>query len=173
MLYTAEFIPRKNHKFIIQSLPYLIKLIPNIKIVFAGTGILLEGMKEYANSIGVAKYIDFLGFRSDVHKLAAIVDIGISSSKQEGLGLGLAEEMLCGIPVVASEDRGHKEMIIHNYNGYMFPQNDKESFVKYINLLYDDPALREKMGEAAFEKAQEFIVDKSIKSMAEIYRLYL
>lgn len=173
LLYTAEFIPRKNHKFLIQSVPFILKHIPKLKVVFAGTGVLLNKMKELANEIGVAKYINFLGFRSDVHKLAAIADVGISTSKQEGLGLGLAEEMLCGIPVVATKDRGHKEMIIHDVNGFMFPQNDKESFIKYIKLLYDDPALREKMGKAALEKAQEFTIESSLKSMADIYKRFL
>lgn len=173
LLYIAEFIPRKNHKFIIESLPFMIQYIPKLKVVFAGKGVLLNKMKKLSSEIGIDRYINFFGFRSDVHILAAIADVGISSSKQEGLGLGLVEEMMCGIPVVATKDRGHKEIIIQGINGFMFPQNDRESFINYIKLLYEDPALREKMGKAALEKAQEFTIGQSVKSMADIYKRFL
>ncbi|MBA6153392.1 glycosyltransferase family 4 protein [Gelidibacter maritimus] len=173
LLYVAEFIPRKNHEFIIRALPKLIKTIPNIKIVFAGKGISLERMKSLAKTLGVSTYIDFLGFRNDVPELSGIADIGVSSSKHEGLGLGLAEEMMCGLPIVASYDRGHKEMIIHGRTGYMFSQGNTDEFISYIRLLYTDDKLRNELGANALEKSMEFRIENSLKSMTNIYKIYL
>ncbi|RPI41641.1 MAG: glycosyltransferase, partial [Bacteroidetes bacterium] len=96
LLYVAEFIYRKNHRFIIEALPELVRRIPTLKVLFAGTGVRLEDTIAEAKRLKVDGYVDFLGFRDDVPTLAAIADVGISSSRQEGLGLGLAEEMLCG-----------------------------------------------------------------------------
>ncbi|MBW6492542.1 MAG: glycosyltransferase family 4 protein [Lentimicrobium sp.] len=173
LLYVAEFIPRKNHRFIIEALPVLKKKIPNLKVIFAGKGVLLEQMKNLARKLDVNDVIDFLGFRNDVPRLAAIADVGISSSKHEGLGLGLAEEMLCSVPVVATIDKGHKEMIEHGVNGLFFAQNNPKEFVDAIDKLFHNPELRKKMGEDALKKAQEFTVDNSLKSMIQIFEKYL
>lgn len=173
LLYIAEFIPRKNHIFLLEAMPKLIKEIPNIKLIFAGKGVLLDKMKEKAKSIGVKKHVDFLGFRTDVELLASISDIGISSSKHEGLGLGLAEQMLCSVPIVASLDRGHKEMIINEYNGYLFEQENSEEYINYILKIYKDLNLRKEFGKNAFIKAQEFLIENSLASMVEIYKKYL
>jgi len=173
LLYIGEFIYRKNHQFIIESLPELINNIPNIKVIFAGKGILLNKMISLSKKINVDRYIDFLGFTDNVESYAGISDIGISSSRQEGLGLGLAEQMLCSVPIVATLDRGHKEMIIHGRNGYMFQQGNRNEFVLYIDQLYKDHDLRNRMGEEAFLRAQTFTIDKSIESMVKIFNHYL
>ena len=173
LLYVAEFIFRKNHQFIIDALPELANKIPHLKIIFAGKGILLEKMKTHALKLGVENAIDFLGFINNVEQYAAIADIGISSSRQEGLGLGLAEEMLCSVPIIASIDKGHKEMIDDGINGYFFAQGDKKRFIASIVKLYDNPELRKQMGKHAFEKAQEFKIENSLNSMTDIYNKYL
>jgi glycosyltransferase EpsD len=173
LLFTAEFIYRKNHQFIIESVPELVKLIPELKIVFAGKGILMEQMKELSLQLNVASCINFLGFRTDVADFAAVADIGISSSRQEGLPIGIVEDMLCSLPVIATVDRGHKDLIEQGVNGYLYPQNDRARFIDYIFWLYNDAPLRNRMGKAACLKAQEFTIEQSLRSMINIYGKYL
>jgi glycosyltransferase EpsD len=166
LLYVAEFIPRKNHAFIIYALKDLVKIIPEIKILFAGKGVLLDDMKKLAEELEVTSIIDFLGFRSDVNELSAIADVGVSSSKHEGLGLGLTEQMMCKVPIVASLDRGHKEMIIQGETGFMYEQNNQEEFINFIVKLYNNKELRKQLGENAFQKAREFEISNSLDSMS-------
>lgn len=173
LLYIAEFIHRKNHHFIISALPRIAEKIPHVKVLFAGTGALLEEVKNYAREQKVDHCVEFLGFRDDAHHLAAIADVGISSSRQEGLGLGLAEEMLCAVPVVATIDRGHRELVTHGESGYLFEQGNQEEFISYITKLHDDPLLRKKLGEVSLKKAAKFTLERSLASMAEIYKRYL
>lgn len=173
LLYVAEFISRKNHEFIIRAVQSLQKTIPNLQVLFAGKGELLDRMKALTKELKVENAIQFLGFRKDVHLLSAIADVGISASKHEGLGLGLTEEMFCKVPIIASYDRGHKEMVIQGVNGFMFQQGNLEEFIEYVNLLYQDENLRLKMGEAAYIKAQEFEIKNSLNAMTDVYNKYL
>ena len=173
LIYIAEYIPRKNHKFLIDALPELVKSIPNVKYLFAGRGRDMELTKAYANEKGVADHIDFLGFRKDIGNLIALSDVGISASRQEGLGLNIAEEMFSGKPVVASMDRGHKEMIIHGENGYLFEQGNKEQFLMSLTSLYNDPNRMEKMGANALATIQKFRLENSLKEMEKIYNQFL
>jgi glycosyltransferase EpsD len=173
LIYVAEYIPRKNHKFIIDALPELIKKIPEIKMLFAGRGRDMELTIEYAKSKGVDEYIDFLGFRKDIGNLIALSDIGISASKQEGLPMNIAELMFSGLPVVASEIRGHTDMIFQDKNGIHYPQNDKRAFIDAVAYLYEKPEKRKEMGEKAARSIQKFSLDNSLKAMVEIYKKFL
>lgn len=173
LIYIAEYIERKNHKFIIDSLDEIRKQIPNIKVLFAGRGRLMEAMMEYAKQKGVDSYIDFLGFRKDIGQLIALSDVGISASRQEGLGLNLAEEMFAGLPVVATVDRGHKEIVKDEYNGFMYAQLNHHGFENAVCKLYQDPELRKKMGENAKEYIQKFSLENAFASLIEIYEKYM
>ncbi|MFS2346008.1 glycosyltransferase family 4 protein [Bacteroides xylanisolvens] len=173
LIYIAEYIERKNHLFIIDTLPQLSKRIPNIKVLFAGRGCLMEQMKEYARVIHVERYIDFLGYRKDIGQLIALSDIGISASRQEGLGLNIAEEMYSGIPVVVSEDRGHKELVVNGENGFIYPQMDQEAFINSIVKMGKDEELRKQMGEDAKMKMKKFALDNALEEMVKIYQKYL
>lgn len=173
LVYVAEFIPRKNHRFVIDAAVELKSTIPDLKILFAGRGILLEEMKKFAQDKGVSEYIDFLGFRTDIEKVMAIADVGISASRQEGLGLNLVEEMFLGLPVVASQDRGHRELVVPGENGFLYEQNKQEEFVSYITQLYNDTEKRKAFGEKSKTFAEKFSLENSVNSMAKIYSYYL
>ncbi len=173
LIYVAEFIRRKNHKFIIDSTQALLNRIPGLKILFAGRGELFEEMKEYYKNLDLFDTIEFLGYRTDVEKLMAISDIGISSSRQEGLGLNLAEEMLVALPVVATHDRGHRELVKPGTNGFLFEQNNMNQFVDYICRLAEDKNLREAFGANSRKFAQKYTLSNAIDNMAEIYKKHI
>lgn len=170
LTYTAEFIDRKNHRFIIDSTIELASKVSNIKFVFLGRGTLLDQMKKYATDKNVDKYIDFLGFRTDVPKLIAISDVGISASKVEGLGLNIAEEMFMALPIVATVDKGHKELVEHGVNGYLFEQNNQRQFVEYICKLAASPELRLEMGKQSVILAQKFSLQSAMNQFIGIVK---
>lgn len=170
VLYIAEFIDRKNHQFIIENIPKVIILCPNIKFLFAGGGILRDKMEVLASKKGIEKYVDFLGFRKDIGSFISICDIGISASKQEGLGLGIAEMMFNALPVIVTKDRGHNEMVTNHENGLMFNQNDENQFVTHLISLYKNSDLRVSLGKKGKETIAKFMIDESLDQMAKIYK---
>ena len=173
LLYIAEFIPRKNHRFIIESISMLKERCPDICVLFAGRGRLMEEMKGIVKKYQLNNNVKFLGWVSNIGDYIAISDVGISSSYSEGLGLGLAEEMNCGVPVIATKERGHKELIDHGINGYMYDIDNQDQFVGFVNELYTDVEKRIMFGRNAKEKVKKFHISKSLKCMQEIYDEWL
>lgn len=173
LIYAAEFITRKNHEFIIKTVKNKTKVFRNTRILFAGKGELEESLKDMVKKAGLQNYIQFLGFRKDIHSLYKIADVGISSSTQEGLAINLVEEMMCGLPIIASKVRGHNEVVNHNINGFLFEQNNEFQFCKYVLTLRMKPNLSKEFSTNAIIKAQKFEIENSLKKMVKIYRTYL
>ena len=93
LLYIAEFIPRKNHAFLIQSIVKMQVKIPGLILLLAGDGPLLESTKKDCASHGLSSKVNFLGFRRDIPELSFAADLSVSVSRQEGLPIGVAELM--------------------------------------------------------------------------------
>lgn len=168
-LYVAQFIKRKNHVFIIEALPQILKEIPNFKMVFAGSGETFEHCKERAKELGVSDATKFLGGRSDIPDLCGMADIHISSSVQEGLAIGNIEAMACGCPLVVSNIRGHKEVCKNNENGFLFNFKDSSDFIKAIIMLNHDKDMYDRISKSNLEKVDQFSIKSSLKSMSNIY----
>ncbi len=173
LLYIAEFIARKNHRFIIEATTELCAAMPDLKIVFLGRGVLMDQCRALAEALGVQGHVQFMGFRTDVAHFAQIADVAISASRHEGLGIALLEQMMCAVPVVASEDRGHREFVDEGRTGFLFAQGNRQEFVTKVKALHDHPALRARMGAAAQEKAEEFTLAQSMHEMKQIYARFL
>jgi glycosyltransferase EpsD len=173
LFYAANFIYRKNHQFIIECLSDIKKEIPHLKVLFAGSGILLPAMQELVQKLGLEDTVHFLGFRKDVNELLAVTDISISASRQEGLGLALAEAMINKVPVVATVDRGHKELITNGVNGFLFPQGDKQAFKESVVKLFHDQALANEFSNRSAEHIKKFFIENSLAEMEKIYDKFL
>lgn len=59
-----------------------------------------------------------LGYRNDVPEILKVVDLYVSASKREGFGINLVEAQISGVPVIASKNRGHKEIIKNHKMDY-------------------------------------------------------
>lgn len=172
LIYAAEFIDRKNHQFIINSVSVNIEKFQDKIILFAGKGILEDHLKELVKTKNLEHIIKFIGFRKDIDKIYQLADLGISSSKQEGLGLNLVEEMMCGLPVVASKDRGHNEVVDDNKNGFLFEQENSIQFIEAIDKIFDSMNYK-KFSINALEKSNKFELANSLSEMTKIYKKYL
>lgn len=173
LIYAAEFIPRKNHIFFINALPELIKMCPNIRILFAGKGILMDEMKEIINQRGLSEYVCFLGFCHNMPELYKMSDVVISASIEEGFGINIIEGMASGLPTVASIVRGHKEMVKPNENGYLFDVNKPDQFCNAVRSLYADSQLYSTLSDCALLTANHFSIGHSLEQMSVIYKKYI
>ena len=68
--------------------------------------------------------------------LLKISNLAVSSSNQEGLPVNIMEAMYVGLPIVASDCRGNRDLIKNNMNGYLVGLEDCNSFYNSINEIY-------------------------------------
>jgi glycosyltransferase EpsD len=173
VLYTAEFIPRKNHAFLLRQIPALRRSIPEIQLLLAGKGELLEACKDAAAQLKVAEIVHFLGYRNDIELLYRIADLHVSPSSQEGQGINNIEAMASGLPVICSRIRGHQDVVTEGRNGFFFELDEPERMAALIVTLYKSSELRETIARYNAADAQKFSVDAIIKEMEKIYKQFM
>jgi len=173
LIYVAQFVPRKNHGFLIAQMPLLLQKISNLKILFVGSGYLMEKCKSLVKKQALDDQVLFLGYRTDVENLYPLSDILISVSNQEGFGLNLPEGMACGLPIVCSKIRGHADIVKPSVNGFLFQLDNADEMNDRIYQLYTDKSLRETISKQNIIDAERFSVTNSVNAMSIIYRQFM
>ncbi|RLQ96283.1 glycosyltransferase family 4 protein [Falsibacillus albus] len=169
LFYAAEFNHNKNQ----QSLIYLLKSIkpslPNTRLLLAGEGHLLKECKVLAEKLGVDHMVDFLGFKKGIEKILPICDLAISSSRREGLPVNIMEAMACGLPVIVSDIRGHRDLVSHGKNGWIIDK-DIDMLQDLLPLLQSNPDLRTKAGMEGVQLIKScFSVERVLDEQQQIY----
>lgn len=91
----------------------------------------------------------FTGQVSDIQKYYAALDVFLSPSYREGFGLVLIEAQAMGLPVIATDVPGQIDAFLPNVTGIPVPLKNSSAISKAMTKLAADPALRERMGQAA------------------------
>ena len=169
IIYVAEMTKRKNHIMLLKCMKELIKEKQNIKLLLAGNGPLQQEYKEWIQDNNLKNNIQLLGYRPDIPQLMQISDIGVSTSKQEGLPVNVMEMMLSNLPIIVTNCRGNNDLIKDNKNGYVVEIDDIISLKEKILKLYSDKELCKTMGKQAKIEVQPYLLENVIKEINEIY----
>lgn len=172
LFYAAEFNKNKNQQFLIQALALIKKQIPHVRLLLAGDGPQKESCRELAISLNVEGVVDFLGYRKDIPSLLPLCDVAVASSIREGLPVNIMEAMACGLSIVASENRGHSELVENAINGYIIPNLDCQQFAARLIELNKSSHLREKFGTESIKRVKKYSFDQVGAELSEIYMRY-
>ena len=127
----------------------------NVKFVIIGGGDdgYSSELKEMAQELSLSENIKFLGPVENPTSFIKNFDVGVLTSRSEGLSNTLMEYGALGIASVATDVGGNSEIIQHGETGLLVPQDDYESTAEAINQLLDDKDKCERMGSNAARKA--------------------
>ena len=160
----------KNQRILIEILPALKKISPQIKLILVGGGEEEQNLKHLAIKKGIENDVIFLGQRSDVNQILKAFDIFVFPSLTEGLPLAIIEAMATGLPVVASYVGGIPELIDHGVNGLLVAPMSAAEIKDAILKLLQNPNLRQKMGEITRQKFEaHFSLSRMVKNYLKVY----
>lgn len=113
----------------------------------------------------------FLGMRTDMEQIYGAMDILVLPSYREGFPRAAMEGAASGLPVVASDIRGCRQVVDHGVNGLLVPSHDPVALREAIATVGSDPVLRAAMGEASRVKATaEFDERRVVQIVMDTYR---
>ncbi len=169
MIYVAELSDRKNQIMLLEAMKKIVETNPNVKLILAGSGSNQEKYEKYVTENFLQNNVLMLGYRTDIPELLKISDLYVSTSKFEGLPVNIMEAMVSGLPVVATNSRGQRELIEDGKNGYLVELGDIETFVNRINSLYSDTRMKEFITQNAKESVSKFALSSVYEEMKAVY----
>lgn len=172
ILTVAELIPRKNIETAIKAFAALDE--KGCTLLICGKGQLADELKALCISLGVEKRVIFTGYRTDILEICRLADIFLFTSFQEGLSVAVMQAMAAGLPVVASDIRGNRDLLENSGNSLNFncleaPANVK-GFTHKLNYLLNNPDICRELGNENISICREsFDITIVHNQMKKIY----
>jgi glycosyltransferase involved in cell wall biosynthesis len=153
----------------------LLKVIrDDVHLLIIGEGPLRESLEEFRDACQIQDKVHFLGPRNDVMRLMPHFSLLWLASDYEGLPNVVMEAMSAGVPVVATDIPGTRDLVVHGETGFLASVGDRANLARLAHKLLEDPAMRAKFGAAGRERvATEFSVERMVTAHAELYRRLL
>lgn len=169
ILCTGELNKNKNQSILIKAMSNVVRNNKNVKLLLAGNGPMEEELVKLINELDLQDNIQLLGYRTDLENFVNICDLVVSVSIREGMPLNIMEAMICGKPVVASYNRGHRELIKNKINGLLIdPYNEKE-IAKAICFIMNNISLSKDYVAKSLEYVKPYDVNNVKNKLKEIY----
>ena len=169
LLCIGELLPNKNQAMAVRMMEIVRKKHPDAMLLLAGNGPQRENLEQLTEELGLQQNVRFLGYCTDLEKYQHAADLLVSCSKREGLPLNIVEAMLSGNPVVATQNRGHRELVQPEETGYLVDVNDTEAMAQAVLELLGDAEKRCHMGTNAAVFAKRYGFANVKQALEAIY----
>jgi glycosyltransferase involved in cell wall biosynthesis len=168
--FVARMTAQKDPLSLIKAFPAAFKANQRAMLVLVGEGELKDACMQLAASLGIEHRVIFEKFRTDVPDILHAIDVFCLPSLWEGLPIGLMEAMAMRKAVLATEVDGSRELVDDGVNGLMCAPGDQQALEKGLVRLVTDPALRNRLGEAARQTIQNgFDVGNMTRKIESLY----
>lgn len=135
LIYVAEVLKNKNQSLLVDTLRILKKSINDVYLFLVGPIHDGGSLEQYVVKNNLTDSVIFTGWQEDVASFLYASDVCTASSIREGFGINLVESMYCGLPVVATDNRGHRSIIIDGENGFLVPFSAEKMAERVAQLL--------------------------------------
>jgi glycosyltransferase involved in cell wall biosynthesis len=167
----SRYISQKDPLTLVKAASLLLSRFPEVRFVWCGEVELRHETEALANSLGVHSAFHFLGFRNDVHRIMNAFDIFVLSSIFEGLPYTILEVMALGIPVVATEVVGNKDVISDRESGLLVPPCSPQHLMQAMSELLVSFELRKSIGDRGRRLVNDtYDVRIMVRNLEKVYQ---
>lgn len=159
----------------VKDYPNLLRAMTRIperaRLLVLGAGPQEGRLTELAEWLGLKQRVRFAGFEPDVVRWMRAADGFVLSSRYEGLPMVLLEAGACGVPVVATDVPGTREVVVDGETGWLAPAGDAQELAKtMMKLMRMPPDARHAMGERARRHvAEHFSLEAALDRWERLY----
>ncbi len=165
---------QKNFALFLEVAALVVKDHPKAVFAIAGTGEDDATLRAQATQLGLGDRIRFLGFVSNMAELYPAVDLLLLTSRYEGLPITILEAMATGIPIVASDLDGMREILRDGENAALVPPGAPGPYVERVKAFIDQPSFAQRIAAAALETVRtSYSAEAMARQVEAVYLQYL
>ncbi len=169
VLCVGELLPNKNQTIAIHMMKEIVKRYSDAQLLLAGNGPEKERLEQEIVKCNLHDNVQMLGYCIHLQDYQHIADVVVSCSKREGLPLNIVEAMLSENPVVASNNRGHRELIQNDENGFLVDIDGENEMSERVLLLLENSEKRSKISFNAKNYACQYTFQCVKEELQKIY----
>ena len=171
VLFVGRFEERKGLGHLLRAYHRLRKRRVDARLLVIGTGPKAREYRRYVGLRGI-RDVEFLGRVSDHDKARYFASADIfcaPATGQESFGIVLLEAMAAGVPIVASDIHGYKQVVQRNVQGLLVEPRNQRALAAALYALARDPELRHEMGEAGRATAPDYSWPRVTERIVDFY----
>ncbi len=178
LLYVGRIEPLKGLDILLQAVR-LLERGERLRVLIVGgspgSDSELDRLKKLAAELGIGGSVTFTGSipQRELPAYYSAADVFVLPSYAESFGLAALEAMACGTPVVVSRVGGLKSFVASGETGYLVPRRCPESFAQRLDVLLENPDLKDTMGDAARSKALTMGWGRVADQMLDYYSAHI
>lgn len=171
MLAVGRLWPQKRYKDLIWAMDLIKVVRDDVHLLIVGEGPQRWRLERYIDQARIEDRVHLLGERSDVPRLLTAADCYWLASGYEGQSNSLMEAMAAGLPVVASDIPGNRDLVVDGQSGRLVAVGDRAGYARAAHEILGDAELAARLGDAARQRMRsEFSLEKMLQRHLELYR---
>jgi len=166
----GRIFPIKNHALFLESAAQISARETAARFVIVGDGALRSALEQQARRLGIADRVLFTGWRRDLSRIYADLDLLVVSSDNEGTPVSAIEAMASGCPVVATRVGGLPDLIEDHKTGRLVPPREPEALTNTILALLNDPQMAQDLGKNGRDSVRgRFGLERLLNDIDSLY----
>jgi len=167
----ARFDPVKNLDGLVRTFSGLNEdAHERCKLLLIGDGPELEKVQSLSRNLGLDEKVIFTGMRQDIPECLSVMNIYVQPSHFENVPNSILEAMAAGLPVIATDVGGIREVVVHKETGFLVEPDNERELVQSIDFLIRHPGKRREMGERGRKRVMSFFsIEKMVSEYEELY----
>lgn len=165
-----RMIPEKGVTDLLRAFAVVHRSYPTAQLVLVGDGPSRFQFESYANDLGLCDSVRFFGWRDDALDIMSEFDVFVLPSWSEGTPMTVMEAMAVGLPVIATDVGGIRDLIEHMQTGIIVKPRSPKELAEAIMSVLDDQVLFSSLACAARESAwTRFGCETMVEKTVEVY----
>jgi glycosyltransferase involved in cell wall biosynthesis len=166
----ARLVPIKRHEWFLEAADKVRQRYPECQFLLVGDGERRRELEHLAGQLGLTRQVHFLGWRCDLERIYADLDLVALTSANEGSPVSLIEAMAAGRPVVSTQVGGVADIVEDKVTGLLVPPGDATALAEAITTLLDDSQRRSRMGKTGRERVYPaFDAQRLVRDIDQLY----
>lgn len=166
----GRIFPIKNHGLFLDSAARIASMEPQARFIIVGDGVLRPSLEDQARRLRIEDRVIFTGWRRDLPRICADLDVLVVSSDNEGTPVSAIEAMAAACPVVATRVGGLPDLIEDGRTGRLVPPRDAAALAAAVcDLLVSRPAAQMLGRNGRDSVRQRFTVERLLRDMDLLY----
>lgn len=166
--------PEKGYECFLESARIILQNVRNVRFLIVGKACNNPSLEKSLYDMSVKKGVDkktiFTGFRSDIPRLLASMDVVVLPSEIDACSRVLFESMAMQKPLVATDAGGTPEVVQDDITGFLVKPKDPSGMARCIMKLLQNKSLSEQYGKAGRKRVEEmFTIERNIKETENVY----